>query len=439
MKNMTNSNANRNSLRALMLALTAMPLLLAGCAVSGGGNEPQTVGLQEIHGKVMGGEQPISGANIYYYAAGTTGYASLNTPINTAVTTEPDGSFVLTGHYTACTAGQQMYIVSQAGNAGAGTNSNQTTMAALGDCANITSSTYILINEVTTIAAAYALSPFATSYTNIGTDAGNVAGLKRAFANAAKLANTANGTALTTLGNGGTVPTQEINALADVLTNCVNSTGGSATDTSTNCGKLFSYTTPPSSGTAPTDTFGAALNFAKYPTNNTAQIFARIPSPAPFATTFSSANDLTLSIVYTGFNAPKSSTVDANGNVWVANSGNNTLTVLAQNGTAVSGSPFSGNGLNAPSAIAIDNTGNAWVANTGGTTVSAFTNIGGTVTSSPFTVGSAPNSLAFDASGNVWVANSTGNSVTELNSAGTLVQTISSGVTAPAAIVIDPK
>lgn len=436
MKYMTNSNVNRNNLRALMLALTAAPLLLAGCAVSGGGNEPQTVGLQEIHGKVMGGEQPIQGASIYYYAAGTTGYASTNTPINSAVTTASDGSFTLTGHYTACTAGQQMYIVSQGGNTGAGTNANQSTMAALGDCANINSSTYILINEVTTIAAAYALAPFATSYTNIGADAGNVAGLKRAFANAAKLANTANGTVVTTLANGGTVPSQEINALADVLTTCVNSSGGTAGDNS-NCGKLFTYTTSGSS--IPADTFGAALNFAKYPTNNASQIFARIPSPAPFATTFSSASDLTLSIVYTGFNTPKSTTVDANGQVWVANSGNNTVSVLAQNGAAVSGSPFSLNGLNGPTAIAIDNTGNAWVANTGGTTVSAFTNIGGTVTSSPFTVGSAPNSLAFDASGNLWVGNSTGNSVTELSSTGTSLQTISSGVTAPSAIVIDPK
>jgi len=424
-----------------LCTLTAAAFLLTGCALNNGTGSaaPQTVALQEIHGKVMGGEQPIQSANIYYYAAGTTGYASTNTALNTAsVTTGPDGSFVLTGKYTPCTAGQQMYIVSQGGNTGAGTNGNQATMAALGDCVNINSNTYILINEVTTIAAAYALAPFATSYTNVGTDAGNTAGLVRAFANATKLANSGNGTALSTLANGGTVPAQEIYALADVLTTCVNSPGGTAGDNS-NCGKLFTYATPPS-GTAPTDTFGVALNFAKYPTNNASQIFGRIPSPAPFATTFSSANDLTLSIVYTGFSAPKSTTVDANGQVWVANSGNNSVSVLAQNGAVVSGSPFgSSANLNAPSAIAIDSTGNAWVANTGGTIVTTFTNSGGTFSGSPFTVGSGPSSLAFDAAGNAWVANSTGNSVTELSSTGSSLQTISSGVNAPAAIAIDPK
>ncbi len=246
-----------------------------------------------------------------------------------------------------------------------------------------------------------------------------------------------NGTAVGTLPSGATAPTAEIYSIANALAACVNSTTAG-----TPCANLFTYTTP-SGGSAPTDTFGAALNIAKYPTNNVSNLYNLGTPSAPFASGLGSApNDWSVSIVYTGggtFNGPATTTVDFNGQVWVANSGNNTVSVLTQTGTPIGASPLSGNSLSSPAAIAIDNSGNAWVADTGSTKVSVFTNTGGVFGSSPFTVGSGPNSLAFDATGNVWVGNSTGNSVTELGSTGSLLQTISTGVTSPSAIVIDPK
>ena len=52
-------------------------------------------------------------------------------------------------------------------------------------------------------------------------------------------------------------------SLSDLLANCVNSTGGSAGDSSP-CGLLFSTATPPG-GTAPTDTMAAAMRIAQNP------------------------------------------------------------------------------------------------------------------------------------------------------------------------------
>src|ERR1700683_5203922 len=93
MNSLTKSIAQRSSLRALMLALAATPLVLTGCAGSSGSNEPQTVSLTGVHGSVYGGQQPISGASIRLYAAGTTGYASLNTNMlaNTSLTSGSNG------------------------------------------------------------------------------------------------------------------------------------------------------------------------------------------------------------------------------------------------------------------------------------------------------------------------------------------------------------
>ena len=425
------------SVAATAAVATAVSLLAAGCAgFAPASIAPTPVAGPALNGTVMGGRQPISGASIYMYAAGTTGYASPATNVLTSpVTTTPVGTFLITGY--SCTPGQQLYLVSVGGDPGDGTNANATLLEALGDCANLSSIHGLNINEVTTVATAFALAQFASGYANVGTSATNTAGLARAFASVNKLANIANGEpAGPALAAGATEPTNEINTLADVIAGCVNSTGSS----SPSCSALFTDATPPG-GTAPNDTAAAAIDIAQNPANNATAIYNLAPSTgAPYSPQLTAAPaDWTMSISYTGFNAPKSTSIDASGNVWVANSGNNTLTVLAQTGKPITGSPFSSNGLNAPAAVAIDASGNGWVANKGGSTVSAFTGAGGLFGSSPFTVGSAPVALAFDAPGNLWVANSSSSNVTELSSSGVTKQTVTTGVSTPTAIAIDPQ
>ena len=397
-----------------------------------------------MHGGVHGGQQPVAGANIALYAAVTTAYSGTTTNLLTStVRTDAGGSFNITGAYS-CTAGQQLYLVATGGNPGGGTNSNLALLTALGDCSSLSSSTFISVNEVTTVGGVFALAPFMSSTTALGTDATNTSGLVHAFASVKKLVNTASGNAPgSALPTGATAPVREVYTLADILAACINSTGGAAGDGST-CGTLFTLATP-AGGIAPTDTIQAALNIAHNPTRNVTALFNLSSATAPFAPQLSSApKDWTLAISYAAgsFSAPKSTTIDAVGNVWVANSGSNTVSVLSQSGNPLSGSPFSLNGLSTPSAVAIDVGGNAWIANKGASTVSVFTSTGAAYSGSPFAGSgtiSAPSSIAIDAPGNIWIANSGNSTVTELTSAGTYVQQVSTGISNPASLAINPK
>lgn len=428
----------------LTAAAASLSLLLAGCASISSAPGPR-VG-SSFQGKLFGGQQPVAGAAITFYAAATSGYSAATPNIlTTSVTTDGGGNFSITGDY-ACTPGQQMYIVATGGNPGAGTNPNLALMAALGDCAALTPQTVININEITTVAAAYALSPFMGSYTNAGTSPTNTAGLARAFVSAAKLANVASGQAGgPSLAAGAVLPTAELNTLANILAACVNSTGGTA-GMSNPCGTLFTNTAVPAGpggSIAPTNTIAAILSIAKAPTSNVSNLYNLSSSAAPFQPQLASApNDWTVSINYTagGFSTPAGITADANNRILVPNSGNNTVTVLTQTGTPAA--PLTANGLNAPVAVAIDQSGNAWITNKSGNSVSAFTPAGTPVSGSPFTASgnlSAPVALAFDAPGNLFIANNSGNSVTQLNSSGTFVQQITNGITAPTAVAIDPR
>ena len=426
-----------------VLALSLGTLLTTGCAINTSTTPAAPVALIGPHltGAVHGGRQPIAGATLHLYAASTAGYSATNTDLLTStVQTDPTGMFNITGKYT-CTAGQQIYLVALGGDPGAGVNPQSAIMAALGDCANLSAVTFINMNEITTVGSVFALAPFMSSSSALGTSSTNTLGLKQAFVWVNKLINIATGVSSgPALAAGATVPSAEINTIADILAACVNSGGGVYNDGSI-CGTEFTYVSS-SSATSPTDTIGLALAIARNPAQSVSSLMLYATPVSPYAPQLSSApNDFTLAITYTAgmMNAPKSTTIDAAGNVWVANSGNNTVTVLAQTGTPVSGSPFKGNGLTAPAAVAIDAAGNGWVANKGGTNVSAFTSTGGTVSGSPYTVGTSPVALAFDASGNVFVANSGSNNVTELNASGSNVQTISTGVSAPSAIAINPK
>jgi hypothetical protein len=86
------------------LAATLCVLVLAGC--SGAPTTTSTpvsdpVKGAAMHGTVYGGRQAIVGANVYLYAANTTGYGSASIPLLVSpVTTDANGSFSITGDYT---------------------------------------------------------------------------------------------------------------------------------------------------------------------------------------------------------------------------------------------------------------------------------------------------------------------------------------------------
>lgn len=299
-------------LGASLLTLTASCLLVSGCGMgtnlAGQAEESRGVALG---GNVHGGQQPVTGATITLYAAGSTGYGSAPSVLDTT-TTDGGGNFSLTGQYNCpASPNDQVYLVATGGNSGTGSNSNLALMAGLGSCSLLQANAaneFIFMNEVTTVASVYALSQFMTASPNVGASASNYQGLVNAFATINNLTNISTGTALSVTPayasnaapylNTSTVPQARINTLADIIAACINSngTGGS----SSACATLFTAATP-SGGSAPTDTVQAMLNIAQNPGLNVSTLFGIVPPSPPFQPILASApNDWTMPVTFTG-------------------------------------------------------------------------------------------------------------------------------------------
>ena len=378
------------------------------------------------------------------YAAGTSGYGTGATSILNGsgnVITASDGTFSISSGYTCPSSSSQVYLIATGGNIGTGINNNAVLMAALGSCGDLGASTFVSINEVSSVAAIYALAQFMTpGSTAVGTSSTNVTGLVNAFHTVANIADLATGTALSTTPAGnGIIPASTINSLANIMEACVDTTGATPT-----CTNLFSAATPPG-GIAPTDTLAAMLDIAQNPGHNVAALFKIAPSQGLFQPTLSGApNDWTISVEYTGggLNAPGLPAVDAAGNIWVPNAVDpGTLSEFSAVGEPFSGANgFSGGGLSYPQAVAVDLNGNVWSANEGVSSVSEHT-AGGTALSGSngFTATglSTQYAIALDAAGNVFTANSN-STVTKLNTAGTSIgQFINGGLNVGYSIAVD--
>lgn len=408
-------------------ALAAAALLMSGCAGfqnSSAPSGPVQVAGPQLAGKLYGGQQPVTGATIQLYQAGTSGYGAGATALisGAPVTTGVGGNFSITGRYS-CTTGSQVYLTATGGDSGAGQpNSAIAMMAALGPCENLTPSTFIIMNEVTTVAGVWALSPFMNGQT-IGAPASNQSGLAQAFADVNQLTNTTTGTAPgPALAAGAVAPVAEINTLADILASCVNSqgTGGGGA-----CDTLFTNATPPG-GTTPSDTITAAVNIARNPGRNVSNLLALASPTAPFQPELASANDFTVGVTYPVGNTPAALAVDAANNVWVVNNGSNSVTKLSHGGAPLSGATGFATGT-LPTSIAIDPSGNVWITNSGSNTLTELSSSGVNAGGSPFSGGglNAPSSIAIDGLGMIWVANSGNKTVSAFSSNGTPVSSAS--------------
>jgi sugar lactone lactonase YvrE len=373
-------------------------------------------------------------ASLSLLNAATTG---LSDSVGAYVLTNSTGNFSVTGDYS-CTLNQQVYLYALGGSSRSTTNSAAGLLAVLGSCpggnsAFAAGTPFVAVNEVSTVAAAYAFAGFATDATHVSSSGTALAttGIANAFANAANLASISTGAALavTPAGNG-TAPQSTVNTLANILAACINSTGPSFTT----CSTLFSNAeSAGSSGTPPTDTATAAINIAHNPGSNVANLYALSTATPPFSPALTAQPfDFTVALSFTGggLNDPFSIAVDGSGNVWTANQGNNTVSQInGVTGAAISpAGGYTGNGLTIPFSIAIDPSGNAWVNNMYPSSppshVSVFTPAGAVFTGSPFSGGglstqnsfnaTSPRDVAFDASGNAWFANLSG-TATELN------------------------
>jgi hypothetical protein len=395
-----------------------------------------------LTGVASSGATPIVGAHVYLFAANTIGYGAASSSLLLAAetgtsdsvgayaTTGSNGGFSLTGDY-GCASGQQLYLYVLGGNAGSGTNSASGLMAVVGSCpANGSIAIYANVNEVTTIAAAYAIAGFATDATHVSSSGTALAqtGVANAFASAANLASLSSGTALaTTPAGNGTVPQTEINTLANILASCVN-TGSCTTllTTATSDGTT--------NGTKPTDTATVAINIAHHPGANVGNLFALAGS------TFTPKlavvpTDYLLALIFTGgLNGPLDVEIDGSGNVWVTNVNSSCISVFSNLGVDLSGiGGYCGGSLSTPETIAIDSSGNAWITNSDlnnsgslGANVTVLSRSGSFLSGATGYTGggiSTPDGIAIDGSGNAWIANTSGvnsamNAVTKLSSSG---------------------
>ena len=286
------------SLRRL---LSLLPIVfLTACATSFRETSSNTLALQ---GRLHGGQQPVSGSVLQLYAVGLSGGGSSATPLlNTPGTSDSNGGFNITGTYSCPTAASQVYLLASGGNPGLAPGTNNTAialMAALGPCGNLSASTFINVDEVTTIALANTLSPFTASFSGtsaIGSTPNDASLLNAAFTMANRFASTPSGTAPgTNIPAGDTVPVAEINTLANILAGCINSAGGTAGDGSA-CGRLFSLAAAPGI-TPPTDTFTAAIHIADNPALNVSALFNTSSASAPFQPALTVApSDFSLSL-----------------------------------------------------------------------------------------------------------------------------------------------
>jgi len=425
---------SRLSQSSLCLVLLAPSLLLAGCSADFGTislSTPVQTSLSAIHGHVHGGQQPVVGAKIYVYAAGTSGYGGASALLSTTpAVTDVNGNFIITSDYT-CTSGQQVYLYVTGGDSsgtGAGANPAIGLLAVLGTCpasgSFVQAVPNVEINEVSTIAAAYAMAPFATDATHVSSSgtAAALTGIANAFANAAKFYDItgASGQAALVLTPGsettvsypneGYVPYDMVNTLADILADCVNTvptTGANSTTIlASTCTTLLNTATSDgtSTGTVPSDTATAAINIAHHPAANPDTLYTLMPTSPPFEPVISTPpTDFALFVMWYGQTINSYSgglAIDASGSAWIAGSPG---TVITSGGNFVTG--HTGYAFQ-QGTIALDTIGDVWIVNGGG--VSEFSTSTGAQkytfsrTAPPF----YPDGGAIDGSNTLWVTES---------------------------------
>jgi len=423
---------------ALTLSLLAAATLLSGCGM---GTNPTNVGVSgaAISGHIIGGQQPVTGSTIQLYEASAAGYGSAAKPLlSPAVMSLDGGRFDITGLYHCDFDSDQVYLVAKGGNPGLDGNPNNTglaLMAALGPCGTLPSVPNIIVNEVTTVAAVWALAPFMASYDHVGTSSGNAIGLVNAFGMANNLASFVSGLSPGAAPAGATIPTTELYTLANVLASCVNTAGGVAKD-GTPCGNLYDATTVGTN--VPANTIDAALSIAHHPSNNVGTIYDLGSTVAPFQTGLSQApNDWTVAATFGLGSAARQTggmAFDATGNLWVV--ATDALYELSPTGAVLNSfDSMAGN------TVAIDASGNIWVGASGKTLLEMPPTLGApashTVT---LDGGSNIQSLALDGNGNAWYSCSTCGSVYKYNPSTTAnTGYVATGVSQASSISLDPS
>jgi hypothetical protein len=200
-----------------------------------------------------------------------------------------------------------------------------------------------------------------TSTSTLGSGTSDAAALATAFTLASNFADTNSATTPgRNIPTGLAVPTTLINTLADIVSTCVNTTGGVAGD-STPCGNLFSYANSP---TTPTTVVGALLNIFANPTNNITSLLGlatgvgapfqpalTVPPPNWTVALNTAAPPVTGSPSSFSFGATSVNAVSSGLNITITNTGSANATLTSLSITGANASSFFIVGGNCPTTL----------------------------------------------------------------------------------------
>lgn len=193
----------------------------------------------------------------------------------------------------------------------------------------------------------------------------------------------------------------------------------------------YSATTTALTGATLNNPRGVAIDAAGniYVTNTGNNTISKYNSSGTYLGTFGTGATMSL---------PKDLVFDSSGNAYVLNLGATpgTGSVYKYNSSGVYQSTIL-SGLNYALGITIDNSNNIYIADQGAVTVQKYNTSGTLLLSLPTTNLSTPLGVAVDASGNIYVLNNGTGNVTKYNSAGTFQSTFLSGYTSAQTITID--
>lgn len=410
--------------RKTVLVPGLLALLVSGCGVTvqdGASGANATVA--GMSGSVHGGQQPIAGATVRVMMPGLTGYGSAPSVLSTA-TTDGGGGFSMPA-YTCPSNSGLLYMTVTGGNSGSGTNSFSAEAAVLGPCNAQLQASFVRVTEVTTVAAAYALAPFASVFpsgTGVGTTASNTTGLNNTYGVTNLIAPNSTGAAAASPQQPGilvppiSLPQFLLNTVANILASCINTAGSMAAGST--CASLVANTTV--NGVAPVDTFQAAINLSRQTSANVSALYSLVAANAPFQPAYSTMpGDFSLLVGYAGLIAFGTPVTAGTGQIAV-DSGGDVFTLSATNLVKVApGGVLTSAPLVSCSAqgLAISSAGNVYVScNASAGSVQEYSPSGVLLATIQTPDLSYPSALAFDNAGNLWVA--ANNSLVEYRGSG---------------------
>ena len=145
-----------------------------------------------------------------------------------------------------------------------------------------------------------------------------------------------------------------------------------------------------------------------------------------------------------GFENPGSIAIDSNGNIWVADFGNNRVEKFSSTGAYITQigcgngacpATSTSGGFNDPTGVAVDASGNVWVSDFENSRVEKFSSSGAYITQLPCANGACPysstsgylnypNGVTVDSNGNVWVVDYQNGRVEKFSSSGAYITQI---------------